>query len=34
MRNLDWTASTIFIFALTIWGGILKMCWLLLTVAP
>lgn len=31
---MNWTSSTILIFALTIWGSILKMCWMLLTVAP
>ena len=31
---MNWTASTLLIFALGVWGGILKMCWMLLTVSP
>ena len=31
---MNWTNSTIVIFALGIWAGILKMVWLLITVAP
>jgi len=34
MGEFNWTSSTILIFALGIWGGILKLCWMLLTVAP
>jgi len=31
---VNWTNSTIVLFALGIWGGILKMVWMLLTVSP
>jgi len=31
---MNWTASTILLFAIGIWGGILKLCWMLLTVSP
>jgi len=31
---VNWESSTILIFGLGIWGGCLKLAWMLLTVAP
>jgi len=31
---MTWESSTVLLFALGIWGGILKLCWMLLTVTP
>jgi len=31
---MNWSSSTILLFAIGIWGGILKLCWMLLTVSP